>query len=83
MPFSLPVDSGYKVLSRHIEGWWKDAGKPEDILEVNRLMLDEILASNERKVQYEAAAVGIVKVGKGRSCSGSRDPGRGHDRGEL
>lgn len=33
------IDRGYRVLPHRIEGWWKDVGKPEDLLEANRLLL--------------------------------------------
>ena len=36
------VDNGYKVKSAFVQGWWKDTGKPEDIIHANRLVLDEI-----------------------------------------
>ena len=34
------IDWGYKVDYDIITGWWKDTGTPEDILEVNRILLD-------------------------------------------
>jgi glucose-1-phosphate thymidylyltransferase len=34
------LDDGYAIDSQVIEGWWKDTGKPEDILEANRLVLE-------------------------------------------
>jgi hypothetical protein len=30
----------HKVVPHHIEGWWKDTGKPGCVLEVNGLTLD-------------------------------------------
>jgi len=48
---SLLIDSGFKVVPHHVEGWWKDTGKPEDILEANHLILDGIEAKNEGKVE--------------------------------
>lgn len=36
---SLPVDTGYEVDPHHVEGWWKNAGKPADILGANHLTL--------------------------------------------
>lgn len=35
------IDEGGAVDSLIIEGWWKDTGKPEDILTANRLVLDD------------------------------------------
>ncbi len=36
------IDNGYKVKSAFVKGWWKDTGKPEDIIHANHLVLDEI-----------------------------------------
>ncbi len=36
------LDHGYKVGHAEITGWWKDTGKPIDLLEANRLVLDNI-----------------------------------------
>ncbi|MHB1682036.1 MAG: glucose-1-phosphate thymidylyltransferase [Bacilli bacterium] len=36
------VDHGDVVDAHIIEGWWKDTGKPEDVLEANRMMLEYI-----------------------------------------
>jgi len=38
----LLIEEGYNVGYRVVEGWWKDTGAPEDILEANRLILDEL-----------------------------------------
>lgn len=35
------LDEGYAIDSHIVEGWWKDTGKPEDILEANRLVLED------------------------------------------
>ncbi len=45
------IDNGYKVEASIVTGWWKDTGKPEDILEANRLVLDDIRSKNEGKVE--------------------------------
>lgn len=34
------VDKGYQVEPHIIEGWWKDTGKLEDMLEANRIILE-------------------------------------------
>ena len=36
------IENGYRVEASIVNGWWKDTGKPEDILEANRLVLDDI-----------------------------------------
>lgn len=39
------VDSGLRVEPHIVRGWWKDTGRLEDMLEANRLILDNITAS--------------------------------------
>lgn len=36
------IDRGLRVSARQVTGWWKDTGKPEDLLEANRLVLSQI-----------------------------------------
>ncbi|MEX0620087.1 MAG: glucose-1-phosphate thymidylyltransferase [Solirubrobacterales bacterium] len=43
----LIVDNGGDVRSRIVGGWWKDTGRLDDMLEANRLVLDEIESSDE------------------------------------
>jgi len=62
---SLLIDSGYKVVPYRVEGWWKDTGKPEDILEANHLILDGIESLNEGRVEEGATVVGRVRIGNG------------------
>jgi glucose-1-phosphate thymidylyltransferase len=59
------VDSGLRVEPHIVEGWWKDTGRLEDMLEANRLILDtiepridgELVASQaEGRVIVEAGA---------------------------
>jgi glucose-1-phosphate thymidylyltransferase len=41
------VDTGKRVEPHIVEGWWKDTGRLEDMLEANRLILDNLDASVE------------------------------------
>jgi glucose-1-phosphate thymidylyltransferase len=43
------IDRGLTVTPHLVDGWWKDTGKLEDMLEANRLILDTL----ERKIQGE------------------------------
>jgi glucose-1-phosphate thymidylyltransferase len=38
------VDDGLRVEPHIVKGWWKDTGRPEDMLAANRLVLDTIEA---------------------------------------
>lgn len=67
---SLLIDSGYKVVAHQVEGWWKDTGKPDDILEANHLILDGIEARNDGRVEDGATVVGRVRIGSGTVVSG-------------
>ncbi|MCI0497869.1 MAG: glucose-1-phosphate thymidylyltransferase [Thermoplasmata archaeon] len=62
---SLLIDSGFKVVPHRVDGWWKDTGKPEDILEANHLILDGIETLNEGRVEDGASVMGRVRIGKG------------------
>lgn len=37
------LEKGFQVGFSEITGWWKDTGKPEDLLEANRVALDQLL----------------------------------------
>ena len=43
------IDSGSRVESRTVKGWWKDTGQLADMLEANRLVLEDI----ERSIDGE------------------------------
>jgi len=44
------IEQGYKVDASFVEGWWKDTGKPEDIFDANRLILDDLKTKNEGQI---------------------------------
>ncbi len=56
---------GGRIKARVVEGFWKDTGKPEDILEANRLLLDRIERAIEGSVEKGARVEGRVHVGPG------------------
>ena len=52
---------GYKF----VEGWWKDTGTYEDLLDANRLALQELKQEVKGKVEDRRAINGKVRVGAG------------------
>lgn len=63
---SYLIEHGYQVGYEVITGWWKDTGKPRDLLEGNQLVLSslhgrEINGTIESNVVIE----GAVRIGKG------------------
>jgi glucose-1-phosphate thymidylyltransferase len=57
------IDTGYEVGWTKVEGWWKDTGKPEDILEANRLILDDL--THEIRGAVKGEIRGRVSIDKG------------------
>jgi glucose-1-phosphate thymidylyltransferase len=50
------LDHGYQVGFSEITGWWKDTGKPEDLLEANRFVLDQVLNGAEPVIRGQVDA---------------------------
>ena len=59
------VDHGRTVRAEMVEGWWKDTGKPDDLLEANRMMLSVRGSSIEGDVDGDTSVEGIVVVAAG------------------
>jgi glucose-1-phosphate thymidylyltransferase len=59
------VDHGYMVYPYVHEGWWIDTGKPGDMLECNRLLLETMEPENLGTVDEESSLSGRVTIEKG------------------
>ena len=59
------LDHGYVVTYSEITGWWKDTGKPDDLLEANRLVLENLPARLEGQVDQQSTLAGKVILEKG------------------
>jgi len=57
------VDKGYTVRPHVVEGWWKDTGKLDDILEANRMVLDVLEPVRQSEVGAGVALHGRVSIG--------------------
>ncbi|MGQ9817324.1 MAG: glucose-1-phosphate thymidylyltransferase [bacterium] len=58
------LDNGLKVISERVKGWWKDTGKPEDIIEANLLILEGIESSNQG-ILIDTTVNGRTQIGPG------------------
>jgi glucose-1-phosphate thymidylyltransferase len=58
------IDDGMTVRSHIVEGWWKDTGTVEAMLDANRLILEDIEPKNEGKCD-NCRIEGRVAIGKG------------------
>ncbi len=58
------LDKGFSVTYSEITGWWKDTGKPHDLLEANRLVLDNIKEDLSQAEIENSSVSGKVQVGK-------------------
>jgi glucose-1-phosphate thymidylyltransferase len=59
------IDRGLTVRPHIVEGWWKDTGKLEDILEANRLILDTLERRIDGTVDNESRVEGKVVIEDG------------------
>jgi len=56
------LEDGYEIDSHVVTGWWKDTGKPEDILEANRLVLEDTELNTAGVVEDGAETDGRIEL---------------------
>jgi glucose-1-phosphate thymidylyltransferase len=66
------IDKGYLVGYTEITGWWKDTGKPADLLEANRLILDAITSRVDGNVDAQSDVAGKVIIEAGAKIVNSK-----------
>ena len=62
---TLLIERGLKIGYSEITSWWKDTGKPTDLLEANRLILDNIAPRNNGTVDKQSEVAGRIVIEKG------------------
>ena len=60
----LLLESGYNLGYQVVNGWWKDTGSPEDILEANRLVLDELKPQIKGTIEDNNSTQGRISIGE-------------------
>ncbi|MFH8624095.1 glucose-1-phosphate thymidylyltransferase [Streptomyces vietnamensis] len=69
------IDDGQDVLAEETTSVWRDTGSVDDMLEVNRHVLDGLSGRLDGKVDPDSAVVGRVSLGEGAVVRGSRITG--------
>ncbi len=59
------IDHGCQVDPHLIDGWWKDTGHLEDLLEANRIILEGLEPSNRGSVDKDSELSGRVVIEEG------------------
>lgn len=59
------IDRGLDVRPHIVDGWWKDTGKLEDMLEANRLILDTLERRIDGSVDADSRIEGKVVIERG------------------
>jgi glucose-1-phosphate thymidylyltransferase len=57
-------DRGKKIGVKYVDGWWKDTGKPEDLLEANQLVLDDLIPTVKGFPDESSRILGKVSIGR-------------------
>ena len=65
------MDHNYEVGYSEITGWWKDTGKPIDLLEGNQLVLNYINTKIDGELDSRVVIQGKVKIGKNAKITGN------------
>lgn len=61
----MMVDEGYNIGYELLDSEWMDVGRPWDMLEANRIMLENIDAKHDGTIEPYATMNGNIHVGKG------------------
>jgi len=56
------IDMDLTVRSHVVSGWWKDTGRPEDILEANQLVLSDLNSFNKGRLEGDVTITGRIGI---------------------
>src|SRR5207244_8881232 len=58
------LDMGGRITYHEVSGWWKDTGRPDDILEANQLVLKDMTSYVTGNIVEKVPISGNVEMGK-------------------
>ena len=56
--FNYFLQNGYKMDYQEITGWWKDTGKPDDLILANKLLMDTMLLDESKTKVGSSTSIG-------------------------
>ncbi len=59
------LSDGAKVNVQKVQGWWKDTGKPKDLLEANQFVLQDLTPYNMGRSEETVTITNNVAIGEG------------------
>lgn len=65
------ISSGQTVVGQRVEGWWKDTGRPADLIDANRLLLETLEPREDGEVTNSRVS-GRVAIAAGAKVSGCK-----------
>jgi glucose-1-phosphate thymidylyltransferase len=66
------VAAGGRVETHQVDGWWKNTGRPEDLLSANRILLDRLVDSVSAVSGHNAEVEGRVLIDDSATIESSR-----------
>ncbi len=66
------VAAGGRVETHRVDGWWKNTGRPEDLLSANRILLDRLVDSVSAVNGHNAEVEGRVLIDDSATIESSR-----------
>jgi glucose-1-phosphate thymidylyltransferase len=64
------LENGGKLTVKRVDGWWKDTGKPEDLLTANQLVLEDMDTHIHGTIDEGVVLENRVNIGKGAHIKG-------------
>jgi glucose-1-phosphate thymidylyltransferase len=59
------IDNGHEVRPHLVQGWWKDTGKLNDLLDANRLIMEDLKPERSGTLDEASSLVGSVVLQEG------------------